>query len=135
MDRNRWPAVVLATCLALMPLAAACSSDDDGGGGDAASPPAATDEPTEAPADGATVTLANLAFSPDEIEVTSGDSITATNPEASVPHTFTVTDTDIDVEVGAGAEESIAIDLDPGRYDVVCRFHEGSGMTATLTVA
>jgi plastocyanin len=45
-----------------------------------------------------------------------------------------VSGSDIDVTNDAGQSQEVTIDLDPGTYDFVCRFHESQGMTATLTV-
>ena len=121
MRRLRAFALVL-----LLPLAvAACSSGD----GDAGT---ATTSPPGEPAAGG-VTLADFAFSPDPIQATSGQTLAIAN-EDQAPHTFTVVGTDVDVEIAAGEQVSVTLDLDPGTYEVICRFHEARGMTATLKV-
>jgi plastocyanin len=80
------------------------------------------------------VTQANLTFTPAEISVHQGDSITVEDTD-SVPHTFTVEGTSIDVTNQAGQSQTVAIDLKPGTYSVICRFHVSMGMKATLVVA
>ena len=81
-----------------------------------------------------TVTTVNFAFSPGEFSVPSGSKIEIDNSAPETPHTFTVVGTDIDVALDPGATEDATIDLEPGIYDVICQYHESSGMTATLTV-
>jgi plastocyanin len=90
--------------------------ENDGGGGEAA----------------ATVQVNNFLFAPSDIEVVAGSEIEVENGNASTPHTFTVEGTDIDLELSPMDSEDVTIDLDPGSYEVLCRFH--GQMTATLTV-
>ena len=90
--------------------------EDDGGGGAAA----------------VTVQVNNFLFAPSDIEVAAGSEIEVKNGNANTPHTFTVEGTDIDLELSPTDSEDVTIDLDPGSYDVICRFH--GQMTATLTV-
>ena len=63
-----------------------------------------------------------------------GDTITVSDTNPSTPHTFTVTGTDIDVSNDAMSAQDVTIDLAPGTYPFICRFHEGQGMTGTLVV-
>jgi plastocyanin len=105
-------------------LGAACGGDDEGNGGE-------TTTPTE-PAGGTTVTATDFQFSPGELSVASGDSVTFNNAAEGTPHTFTVDGTDIDVQLDGGASDDVPIELDAGDYDFRCRFH--SQMTGTLTV-
>jgi plastocyanin len=81
-----------------------------------------------------TVTQANYQFSPSTFSVASGDTITMTNSTPSTPHTFTVTGQAIDVTVSPASSQDVKIDLPPGTYPFVCRFHQASGMTGTLAV-
>lgn len=82
-----------------------------------------------------TVSAVNYRFDPVNITVTSGDVIEVRDTDPRTPHTFTVKGTDIDLAVDPQSTGTVTIDLDPGTYDVVCRFHGASqGMTATLTV-
>ncbi|MEX2203406.1 MAG: cupredoxin domain-containing protein, partial [Actinomycetota bacterium] len=90
--------------------------EDDGGDGSAA----------------VTVQVNNFLFAPSDIEVTAGSEIEVKNGNANTPHTFTVEGTDVDLELSPMDSEDLTIDLDPGSYDVICRFH--GQMTATLTV-
>lgn len=60
-----------------------------------------------------------------------GDSIEFTNDDDAT-HSFTVQEANIDEEVDAGASTTIAVDVDPGTYDFICKFHDD--MTGTLEV-
>ena len=82
----------------------------------------------------ATVGQVNFSFDPAEIAVKSGATITVDNTSPGTPHTFTIPGSDIDVTNDGGASQDVKIDLPPGTYEFVCRFHESSGMTGTLTV-
>lgn len=121
---------------ALLLLGAACTSDSNGETDDGGQPPAATG-PTAATGDdggsaATSVRAVNFAFDPDELEVASGTELEVRNAAASTPHTFTVEDTPIDVELGGNESQTVTIDLDPGSYGFVCRFHPQ--MTGTLNV-
>ena len=83
---------------------------------------------------GATVALNNYLFQPSELEVASGTDLEVENANSRTPHTFTVVGEDVDVELAPLTSETTTIDLPPGTYDVICRFHEELGMTGTLTV-
>ena len=72
-------------------------------------------------------------FSPSTITVKQGDTIKLDNV-SDTPHTFTVTGQSIDVETQPGKTAQVTIDLPPGTYPFVCRFHESMGMTGTLAV-
>jgi plastocyanin len=74
-----------------------------------------------------------LVFSPASISVKTGATVTIKNV-GSVPHTFTVTGQGIDITNDTGQTHQVTISLPAGTYPFVCRFHEGSGMTGTLTV-
>jgi plastocyanin len=63
-----------------------------------------------------------------------GDTITVSDTNPNTPHTFTVTGTDIDVSNDAMSSQDVTIDLAPGTYPFICRFHESQGMTGTLVV-
>jgi len=82
----------------------------------------------------ATVGQVNFSFDPAEIAVKSGATITVDNTSSGTPHTFTIPGSDIDVTNDGGASQDVKIDLPPGTYEFVCRFHESSGMTGTITV-
>jgi len=129
-------ALLLATVLALGLVASACGGDEPT---TIATPPTT---PTESPAasptasptgadDEVQVTLQDFAFAPADITIAAGGKIEITNGGAA-PHTFTVTDTDIDVTVQPGEDASVDVTLDPGTYDLICRFHPE--MTGTVTV-
>ena len=72
-------------------------------------------------------------FSPSTVTVKQGQTITLDNVSI-IAHTFTVTGQSIDVETQPGKTAQVTIDLPPGTYPFVCRFHESMGMTGTLVV-
>jgi plastocyanin len=72
-------------------------------------------------------------FSPSTITVKQGDTITLDNV-SDTPHTFTVTGQSIDVETQPGKTAQVTIDMPPGTYPFVCRFHESMGITGTMVV-
>jgi plastocyanin len=74
-----------------------------------------------------------LAFSPTTISAKQGATLTIKNM-GSVAHTFTVTGQGIDITNDVGQSHQVTLSLGPGTYPFVCRFHESSGMTGTLTV-
>jgi plastocyanin len=74
-----------------------------------------------------------LVFQPSTISVKAGATLTIKNV-GSVPHTFTVTGQGIDITNDTGQTHQVTISLPAGTYPFVCRFHESSGMTGTLTV-
>ena len=75
----------------------------------------------------------SFTFSPSTFTVKQGDTITLDNV-SDTPHTFTVTGQSIDVETQPGKTAQVTIDLPPGTYPFVCRFHGSMGMTGTLVV-
>ena len=72
-------------------------------------------------------------FSPSTVTVHQGQTITLTNV-SDTAHTFTVTGQGIDIETMPGKTDKVTIDLPPGTYPFVCRFHESMGMEGTLVV-
>jgi len=154
---------VLVALAALAVLAAACggdSNDAGGGGATATGATAATgatdsgsgDDPgagslyggsngttgatgaTGANAD-VSVSLNNYLFDPATVKVSSGDVVAVRNANAKTPHTFTVVGEDVDLELAPLTTETTTIDLAPGTYQLICRFHESLGMKATLKVS
>jgi plastocyanin len=83
---------------------------------------------------GLEVSLNNYLFDPNPVEVASGDVIAVRNGNTRTPHTFTVVGQDVDLELGPLETETVEIALEPGTYDLICRFHEAQDMTATLVV-
>jgi len=72
-------------------------------------------------------------FSPSTVTVNQGQAITLSNV-SDTAHTFTVTGQSIDIETMPGKTAKVTIDLPPGTYPFVCRFHESMGMKGTLVV-
>jgi plastocyanin len=77
----------------------------------------------------------NYLFMPKTVKVNSGDALEVTNGNARTPHTFTVVGEDVDLELAPLTSETATIDLAPGTYQLICRFHEQLGMKGTLKVA
>jgi plastocyanin len=80
------------------------------------------------------VSLNNYLFDPGTVRVSSGVVVAVRNGNTKTPHTFTVLKEDVDLELGPLETESVTIDLSPGTYELICRFHESLGMTGTLKV-
>jgi plastocyanin len=152
---------VLVVLAALSVLAAACGGDatDEGAGGStAAGSTGATgaadsgDDPgagslyggsngmtgagaTSTKDADVSVSLNNYLFDPGTVRVGSGDVVAVRNGNARTPHTFTVVGENVDLELAPLTTETVTIDLAPGTYQLICRFHESLGMTATLKVS
>ncbi len=106
-----------------------------GGGEESAGPAPQGTAPAQAGNDAgaATLVMRDDEFVPSEFTIQAGSQITLQN-EGQAPHTFTVDGQNVDHEVQAGETETESLELEPGTYDFVCRFHEAAGMTGTLTV-
>ena len=74
-----------------------------------------------------------FSFSPSTVTVTKGRTITLDNV-SNVPHTFTVTGQGIDLETQPAKTSTVTINLPPGTYPFICRFHVSLGMKGTLVV-
>ena len=81
------------------------------------------------------VSLNNYLFDPGTVKVGTGDVVAVRNDNERTPHTFTVVAEDVDLELAPLTTETVTIDLAPGTYQLICRFHESLGMTATLKVS
>jgi plastocyanin len=77
----------------------------------------------------------NYLFMPKTVKVSSGDTLEVRNGNARTPHTFTVVGEDVDLELSPLTSQTTTIDLAPGTYQLICRFHEQLGMKGTLQVA
>jgi plastocyanin len=76
----------------------------------------------------------NYLFMPKTVKVKSGESLEVRNGNARTPHTFTVVGEDVDLELAPLTSETATINLSPGTYQLICRFHEQLGMKGTLKV-
>ena len=125
---RRWMSL-LAALFALTLLAAACGGDDDGGnGGDGGGN--GEESPTEEGGGGADLTTVDFAFSPTELSVTEGQTITISNI-GETSHTFTTEDEAVDETIGAGETVEVTLTgVSSGEFH--CRFHPQ--MVGTLTV-
>ena len=125
------------TALALVAVAcgkSASASENTGAG----TTPTPTPSMSPSPGGTATKTLIegpgnSFAFMPSTITVTKGTTLKLDNV-SDAAHTFTVTGQGIDIETQPGQTSQVTIDLDPGSYPFICRFHQSLGMTGTLVV-
>jgi plastocyanin len=130
-------ALILA-CLALGLVAAGCGGDDDNGGSSGDSGASTSEEPASGGGGGAQVGMENVQFTPKDLTVKPGESITFTNDEA-VPH-------DVHKTSGPGEDfssgdtggmqqgDTFKLTLDkPGKYEYVCKVH-APGMAGSITV-
>jgi nitrite reductase (NO-forming) len=125
--------------LALM-LAAGCGGDDE----KTAEPQTQTTAPAVA-AETRRVDMDEYSFSPSDVAVTSGDSITVDNG-GKIVHNLTVEKGPDPKEkteklegtstFAPGKSEKLTVDLSPGKYVMVCTVagHRELGMTGTFTV-
>jgi plastocyanin len=127
---RRWIRV-LAAVFALSLLAAACGGEEEDGLQGGSPTDTETETPTETEGDGgADLTIVDFGFSPADLTVADGDTITVTNI-GDTSHTFTTDDGAIDETVGPGDEIDVEISgVDSQGFH--CRFH--SQMTGNLTV-
>jgi plastocyanin len=80
----------------------------------------------------ATVTIADFAFDPSEIEVPAGTTVTWANTDQA-PHTATGADGSFDTgTIAAGESGTHAFDT-PGTYTYACAFHPNMQGTVTVT--
>ena len=123
----------VALSVVLSAVLAACSSSST----PAATTPATTPASTPPTTGGPTLQQGagdQLVFSPTTLTVKQGTSITVSNVSTSTPHTFTVTGKGIDITNNGGQSQQVTINLPPGTYPFICRFHVSSGMKGTLVV-
>jgi len=127
---------LIFACLALG--LAACGGDDDSGGASGGGGSSTGQSGGSSSAGGTSVSMENIQFSPKDLTVKAGQTVTFTNNE-SVPH-------DVHKESGPGADfasgpdggmqqgDTFKLKLDqPGTYDYVCHVH-APGMAGTITV-
>lgn len=124
MHRSR-PLAILFLVL----LLAACSS-----GGASSAPAAAGDGATDGGGGGGeTVSMAGFAFSPSELTIAAGTTVTFTDTGG---HTVTEgTDgeavDDPIVDENGGSDIEVTFD-EPGTYDITCKIHPDMNMTITV---
>jgi plastocyanin len=137
---RRGARTVIGLAAALAFLAAACSKSSTNSA-TLTQPPATTQPPTttqptaSSSANAVTVQqgAGGFVFAPAKFSVKKGEAITVTNV-GSAAHTFTITGTGIDVVNSPGQSQSVTINLAPGTYQFICRFHVSFGMKGTVTV-
>jgi plastocyanin len=89
---------------------------------------------TRALASSTTVTQSDFVFTPSTLRVSQGATLEVRNVTSSTPHTFTVSGQGIDIVNNPGQAHDVTINLPPGRYPFICRFHVSMGMRGTLVV-
>ncbi len=83
-----------------------------------------------------TVVATDMAFTPDELEVSAGDvAITLVN-EGQAYHDLRVGEEPFIVEVAAGGSATVTVNLAAGTYEMFCSIpgHSEAGMVGTLVV-
>ena len=122
---RRWMRL-LGALFALTMLAAACGGNDTPPAGNGGSP-----SESASSGGGYDLTIVDFAFSPTELSVTEGQTISITNT-GDVSHTFTTDDGAVDQTISPGETADVTLTgVTSGGFH--CRFH--SQMTGTLTVA
>jgi len=122
---RRWMRL-LGALFALTMLAAACGGNDTPPAGNGGSP-----SESASSGGGSDLTIVDFAFSPTELSVTEGQTISITNT-GDVSHTFTTDDGAVDQTISPGETADVTLTgVTSGGFH--CRFH--SQMTGTLTVA
>ena len=130
---RRWIRVVV-TVFTLSLLAAACEGSEEPGPEGGVGTETPTETETESPTGGdggADLTIVDFSFSPSNLRVSEGDTITVANIGES-SHTFTTDDGAIDETVGPGEEIEVPIE-GVSTQGFHCEFH--SQMTGKLTVS
>jgi plastocyanin len=122
---RRWMRL-LGALFALTLLAAACGGDDTPPAGNGGSP-----SESASSGGGADLTIVDFGFSPTELSVTEGQTISIANT-GDVSHTFTTDDGAIDQTIASGETVDVTLTgVTTGGFH--CRIH--TQMTGTLTVA
>ena len=126
MDRTGSALVAL---LALTLIGAAC-------GQSSYSSAARSSQPTASASGSLTLQqgAGGFVFSPPQLTVKQGDTVSVSNV-GTAAHTFTVSGQSIDITNDPGQTTAVTVDLPPGSYPFICRFHAQLGMRGTLTVA
>ena len=131
---NRFRAVFVAILLGAVLVG--CSNDSTPS--TSSNPPASTPATSTSTASGKDTLQQGvddqLVFTPADISVKHGATLTVTNASASTTPTVPVTGMGIDITNEGGQSQQVTIDLPPGKYPFVCTIHEAEGMKGTLTV-
>jgi uncharacterized cupredoxin-like copper-binding protein len=137
--RRRWIAIALAA--ASLVIVNGCGGGDD----EKTTPAAATDTSAQGTAGAASISMDEYRFDPGDINVDRGATLTVSN-DGKIAHNLTVEQGPDPKKktkdlIGTptflpGKSEKLTVDLDPGRYAIVCTVpgHRQLGMTGTLTV-
>jgi plastocyanin len=124
-------ALTIAAGLAVFGLAGCGDDSNSGASGDA------SDAPADTSADGGggtEVAISDFSFSPDDLTVPAGTTVTWTNEDSS-PHAIQ-DDSDLGAEEGPELAQGDTFQLtydEPGTYPYICGIH--NYMTGTVTVS
>ena len=126
---------LILSCLALGIVVAGCGGDDDDDGGGGASK---SEQPAGGGGGGTQVSMENIQFSPKDLTVKAGETITFTNNEAVAHDVHKTSGPGKDFASGptGGMQEgdTFKLTLDkPGKYQYVCDVH-APGMAGSITV-
>ena len=122
---------VTLLALAVLALAAASCGGDGGGGLYFDGNGTTTDVSTTVAAEGAQVVMRSLAFDPDTVTITAGETVTWTNEE-STNHTVTADEGQFESgDLGSGETFSLTFD-EAGSYAYHCSVHPS--MKGTVVV-
>jgi plastocyanin len=91
----------------------------------------ATPSPAGEPANA--IVMQDFSFDPEALSFTTGTTATLDNQGAAL-HNLLVEGTDIDIDVGAGDTAPVSLDLAPGEYRMVCKYHLAQNMVGTITI-
>lgn len=81
-----------------------------------------------------TLVMEDNLFQPSRWQIpTGGGTFTVRNDGAAL-HDLTIEAAGIEEDVPAGDEIEVEISLDPGEYEMVCKYHVAQGMTGTVVV-
>jgi len=128
MSLKRMAFLVVAVAL----VAAACGDDDSGSTTTtAATTTAPTTATTAAPGGGSAVTVQGFAFSPDDLTVSVGTTVTWTNQDG-FDHTTTADDGSWNGPLSGGGGSFVFTFDTAGTFEYHCNIHPS--MTATVTV-
>jgi plastocyanin len=108
----------------LVTLVAASCSSDDGNGGD-------TGGDTGGGGGATSITIADFAYDPSTLTVSSGTTEIEVTNEDDTDHTFTLDDESVDEEIAAGASATVTVDISE-TTGFHCTIHPD--MTGTLEV-
>jgi plastocyanin len=77
--------------------------------------------------------MTDNAFSPVDVTIAADGTLEMVNDGAAL-HNVTIEGTDFDKDVNAGETETESVEVAPGEYTMICKYHVSIGMEGTITV-